>query len=274
MKALLSVDVEDWFQVENLRSLYPLNIWDKQGCRIERNIDLILNILHDNKTIGTFFVLGWIAKRYPELINKIYNEGHEIACHGNNHRSLNEISEKEFRNDISEARKTIEDIIGNRIFGYRAPNFSIYDKALEILIENDFLYDSSFFPFKNHSRYGKLTNYHINKSVCKLHSNFYEVKISCLNFFKINIPWGGGGYFRLIPLPVYKQGVKQILKKENVFCFYIHPWELDTGQPRIKDLKFFNKFRHYNNLKKTEEKLRRLIKTFNFNNIYSAIENY
>lgn len=273
MKALLSVDVEDWFQVENLRPVYPISIWDRQESRIERNIGLILDILQNKDTKGTFFVLGWIAERYPLLIKKIHNAGHEIGCHGYNHFSLNELTPDDFEKDIVTSKKILEDITGKEVSGYRAPNFSINDSAVEILAENNYKYDSSFFPVKAFKRYGNFTSHNVDKYIYKMFDNFYEVRISCLNFFKINIPWGGGGYFRLIPFPVFKRGVSHILRRENSYCFYIHPWEIDTGQPRVSDVNYLKRFRHYNNIKKTKKRLIKLVETFRFYPINSLFDN-
>lgn len=274
MKALISVDVEDWFQVENLNSVIKRTEWNLKESRVQKNVELILDIFNNNNTKATFFVLGWIAEKFPELIKKISDEGHEIASHGYGHDLIYNLDKSEFKNDLIKSKSILEDISGKQVYGYRAPSFSITEWAVDILIKTGFLYDSSLFQAFTHDRYGKLDNCILEeKPIFELKKGFYQVKLSCLNIFNKNLPWAGGGYFRVIPYFLFRKGIKKILKKQNVFCFYIHPWEFDPDQPRVKNIKLQYKFRHYNNLKSTKIKFERLIGDFNFGRIIDALKN-
>jgi polysaccharide deacetylase family protein (PEP-CTERM system associated) len=260
---MFSVDVEDWFQVENLKGQINRNSWDDRELRVEDNMDRLLRILSDQKVMATFFILGWIAKRCPALIKRIAAEGHEIASHGYNHYLLGEQSQQDFQDDIVSSKRLLEDLTGKAVIGYRAPSFSITDWAIPLLKKAGFLYDSSFFYNPYHSRYGKLTTPQ-NYGIIALQEKFYEVAIPSLSVMGRSIPWGGGGYFRLYPIGIFCAGAKRILHEQGDFLFYMHPWEIDPGQPRISGIKRSYAFRHYYGLAQTEAKLARLLKTFRF----------
>lgn len=265
MKSLLSIDVEDWFQVENLKQAIGKQAWESSTSRIERNIDLILELLNLKNTKATFFVLGWIAERYPLLIKQIQGEGHEIACHGYNHELVYSLTQDKFKQDVSKAKEVLENITGEEIIGYRAPSFSITDWAFDILISLGFRYDSSLFLTFVNKRYSKIGNIQLpGASVFELKKEFYQVMLSNFNFGGLKLPWSGGFYFRFIPYNIFRFGIHRILKKRNVFLFYIHPWEFDPDQPKVKKIKMNYKFRHYSNLEKTEKKFKRLLNDFNF----------
>ncbi|MBI5772908.1 MAG: DUF3473 domain-containing protein [Verrucomicrobia bacterium] len=268
----MSIDVEDWFQVENLRSAITKESWPQREFRAERNTDLILEILRQNNTKATFFILAWCAEKAPQIVRRIHAEGHEIASHGYGHDLVYNLTHEQFREDIRKSKSLIEDITGERVLGYRAPNFSITDWAIEILMELGFRYDSSLFPTMAHDRYGKLTTFKIQDApVFELRDGFYQVLLSCLPLLGKNFPWAGGGYFRLIPYPVFQRGVARILAGRGTYCFYIHPWEFDPGQPRVKNVKASNRFRHYNNLARTEARYRQLVADFRFEPIRNAL---
>ncbi len=272
MKALLSIDVEDWFQVENLKQAIDRKSWNSYESRVEKNINLILQLLDDRNTKATFFVLGWIAEKHPALIKKIFNEGHEIACHGYNHELVYSLSPEKFHEDVSSAKKLLEDITGDRIIGYRAPNFSITDSAIDILSSLNFRYDSSLFPIILHNRYGRLNNFPVNnKTIFEIKKNFFQIELSYYEFLNLKLPWAGGFYFRFIPYYIFNKGINSILKNKEYYIFYIHPWEFDPGQPRIKNIKLNYKLRHYTNLHKTENKFKRLIQDFRFSPIREII---
>jgi polysaccharide deacetylase family protein (PEP-CTERM system associated) len=273
---MISFDVEDWFQVENLKAKIDRNSWDGRELRVERNMDRILQTLSDHQTRATFFVLGWIAKRCPALIKRIAQQGHEIASHGQNHYLLGELSPETFCNDIASSTALLEDLTGQKMMGFRAPSFSITDWAIPLLKKAGFLYDSSYFHNPYHSRYGKLTVPPRLPGQCSsiipLEENFYEVALPSLSFMGGNIPWGGGGYFRLYPFFIFCAGVKRILKEQGDFLFYMHPWEIDPGQPRISGIKKSYAFRHYYGLSKTEGKLSRLLEQFQFVPIQTVLQ--
>ncbi len=309
---ILTIDIEDYFQVHAFSNVIRYEDWDKFECRIERNTERVLEILNEvktehselstqNSTKGTFFVLGWIAERYPDLVRRIHKEGHEIACHGYAHKLIYNQSKEEFRKDVKKAKATLEDIIGDEVIGYRAPSYSIIDKskwAFEVLVEEGFKYDSSIFPI-HHDYYGipnaprfpfvislnktqnvefSVLNYELitfqNSKFITQNSKFIiEFPLSTLKILGQNLPISGGGYFRLFPYALVRKGLKSINGKEGKpFIFYLHPWEIDSDQPRINHLSFKSRFRHYVNLTKTEGKFKRLIGDFEFSSIRDMLE--
>jgi polysaccharide deacetylase family protein (PEP-CTERM system associated) len=272
---LLTIDVEDWFQVENLRPNFPPNTWNRQEFRAEKNTHKILDLLdaiglcsnpgNPKTPRATFFTLGWIAERCPQLIKEIANRGHEVASHGHNHMMCTQLSDNDLKQDLIRSKKTIEDITGIEVRGYRAPNFSISDKALELVQAAGYQYDSSYNNFSKHGRYGTISikdKQNSGKAI-RINEDFTELPISNLKFGKYLIPLGGGGYFRLLPPPIFKAGVRYILKKTDTYTFYIHPWELDPHQPKTKIHNRLAVWKHYMNLNKTQNRLQDLIKTFN-----------
>ena len=270
--SLLTIDVEDWFQVDNLKAGIPRDSWGARELRVEGNIDLILDVLDRNSTKATFFILGWIAERVPGLVKKIHTCGHEIASHGYKHDLIYSLDPVKFRNDVGASKSLLEDLIGEPVLGYRAPNFSITDWAIDVLSDLGFRYDSSLYPIMVHDRYGKLSGVNAReKGYVELKPGFYEFALSCLRLFQLNVPWSGGAYFRLLPYPVFQHGVRRILRKQNLYCFYIHPWEFDPGQPRVSSVKLLYKFRHYNNLKKTHDRFLHLVHDFSFRPIRYAL---
>lgn len=271
-RALMSIDVEDWFHVESFRGVIATKSWSQCEFRAERNTDLILDILRTSGTKATFFILAWVAEKAPHIIRRIHNEGHEIASHGYGHELVYNLTHEQFRQDVSNSKSIIEDIIGEPVLGYRAPTFSITDWAIEILIDLGFRYDSSLFPTSFHDRYGTLTSVGSHDApIFELKSGFYQVPLSCLPIMKRNVPWAGGGYFRLMPYPVFRRGVASILKSRGAYCFYIHPWEFDAEQPRVLNVKAMNRFRHYNNLARTEPRYRKLVSEFHFEPIRNVL---
>ena len=272
MRTLLSVDVEDWFQVDNLKQAISRESWDGNVSRVERNVNLILDLLSKHNSSATFFILGWIAERFQGLIKDIHTQGHEIACHGYNHELVYSLSEENFKDDVLRAKAILENITGEKVLGYRAPNFSITDWAIDILISLDFKYDSSLFLTFAHDRYGKLKNYKFQSDlIFELKNDFYQVMLSHLEIVNYKIPWSGGFYFRFIPYRIFKKGIDRILKKKGTYNFYIHPWEFDPKQPRVKNINLQYKFRHYSNLKSTEMKFTRLLEDYEFLPLKTAI---
>jgi len=260
----MSIDVEDWFQVENLKGVIARDTWDSRELRVERNTDRMLELMAARNIRCTCFILGWVADKCPTLIKRIADAGHEIASHGYGHELIYNLTPVQFRDDLIRARDLLQNITGQRICGYRAPSFSITDWAIDILQETGIEYDSSAFPTVAHDRYGKLTGMKPGTPIVKLREGFHEVCVSCLNVGKRGLPWGGGGYFRLIPYAVFKRGVRKILKGGQPYVFYIHPWEIDAGQPRVEagSLKRSHRFRHYVNLRRCESRWAALLRDF------------
>jgi peptidoglycan-N-acetylglucosamine deacetylase len=321
---LITIDVEDWFQVENFRQHIPHSSWQGRELRVEKNVHSLLDLFEESgklesrkgnssnptnasnptnssnpsnrnldkqptdnvqqgKVRCTFFVLGWIAERLPGLVREIQSRGHEVASHGYSHNLCYDCGFDELRRDLTESRKLLEDILGCKVEGYRAPSFSINMEVLKIIEECGYLYDSSYNSFGLHGRYGRLdlTDYG-TKGICrKISEGFYELPVSNLHAEFLNhvasaersvIPWGGGGYFRLLPFRVFKKGVDSILRRDNAYLFYMHPWEIDPEQPRVDRAPRSFRFRHYCNLKGCRSKLQRLMDAYSGCNFMTCQE--
>jgi polysaccharide deacetylase family protein (PEP-CTERM system associated) len=272
-RAVMSIDVEDWFQVQNLGAVIRRDSWGSRQLRVERNMDLLLALMAEHEVHATCFVLGWIAERCPALIRRIAREGHEIASHGYGHGLLYDLSQHEFRADIRRSKALLEDLTGAEVTGYRAPNFSITDWAIPILAEEGFTYDSSAFPTVAHDRYGRLTGMEADRPIVELRPGFREVCVSCLKVGSTSVPWGGGAYFRLIPYPVFRRGVRRILGAPGAtYVFYIHPWEIDPGQPRIAGVARSYRFRHYVGLGRAERRFVSLLGDFHWSTMTQVLE--
>jgi polysaccharide deacetylase family protein (PEP-CTERM system associated) len=261
---LLTFDVEDWFQVENFKECIPYTTWPSRELRVEKNTVELLNLLDGSRTAvkATFFVLGWIAERCPDLVREIHRRGHEIASHGVDHHLCYKQTPEELYLDLVQSKQLLEDIIGSAVSGYRAPSFSITDESLNMVRKAGYLYDSSYNSYEGHGRYGSLNLPKAKNQDLPLYvlsPPFYEIPVSNLRLGGQVIPWGGGGYFRLLPSVLHRAGVKHILRKHGCYTFYMHPWEVDPDQPRVKGVKRLFRFRHYVNLRKTKNKLRKFI---------------
>ncbi|WP_300667736.1 DUF3473 domain-containing protein [Desulfoluna sp.] len=257
---LLTVDVEDWFQVENFKQWIPFETWGQRELRVVDNTLALLDFLDSRSGVyqikATFFVLGWLAERYPRLVSEIHARGHEVASHGYNHRMVPLCSDNELFEDLSSSRKCLEDILGKQVKGYRAPSFSIEPRLIGMLKRCGYHYDSSYNSFSGHGRYGTMADVpKASRGIFEWPEGLYEIPVSNLMFRNRTIPWGGGGFFRLIPERAYTYGVKKKVDQSRVFLFYIHPWEIDPGQPRVTQASIGFKFRHYVNLNKTLGKL-------------------
>jgi polysaccharide deacetylase family protein (PEP-CTERM system associated) len=217
-----------------------------------------------NRIKATFFVLGWLAERLPNLVREIKSRGHEIGSHGCNHELPKLLSIDDLKQDLSDSRKLLEDITGAEVVGYRAPSFAINDEILKIIEDVGYLYDSSYNLFGFHGRYGRIS---LN-GTCKLgighklSDNFYELPIGNLMINRWVLPLGGGAYFRIIPVSVFNLGIKKLLRHQDAYMFYAHPWEFDPEQPMVNQASFNFKFRHYTNLSKTQARLKSLIESF------------
>jgi len=260
----MSIDVEDWFQVENLRRVVPRDTWHTRQLRVEKTMDRMLQMMAERGVRSTCFVLGSVAERVPDLVRRITQAGHEVASHGYDHELIHDSDPASFRSDVERSKKLLEDISNQEVRGYRAPSFSLTEWALPILREVGFEYDSSLFPTTiSHARYGRPPRLRQSHPVTRF-DGLTEVSLSCLTFRDHALPWAGGGYFRLIPYPVFKRGVKRILNTGNPYVFYIHPWELDCGQPRLNGLKRSERMRHYLNIEKTESRWDSLLRDFDW----------
>ena len=254
----ISIDVEDWFQVENLRPSFPLTSWDSQELRVGRATETVLKILSTHQVRGTFFMLGWVADRLPHIVRDIIAEGHEIACHGYSHVMTQQMTSQELREDIFRSKAVLEDFTGERIRGYRAPSFSISEELLSILKEMNFDYDSSLNPFGQHDRYGALSE-SVTGRPFRHKTGIIEVPMATLEVLTFDLPISGGGFFRLYPEPLFRAAVKKFLGSFDCYVFYLHPWEFDPGHPRIDRLPLLTRFRHYNGLRQTAGRFDRFL---------------
>lgn len=261
---LITVDVEDWFQVENLRPAFPIETWDSHELRLEKSIHHLLDLFEQHNIQATFFVLGWIAERLPKLVNEIHSRGHEIGSHGYKHELCPGLSCTTLREDIIRSKSILEDITGQSVFGYRAPSFSVTGELLDSLGELGFRYDSSYNNFTINKRHGKANGFFQqgNDGCLVAENGIMELPISNLSIYGHAIPWGGGGYFRLYPPLVFAYGVSRILEDKLYYNFYCHPWEIDPEQPRATGIGVLSRFRHYLNLDKTLARLDRFLDKF------------
>jgi len=261
-KAALSIDVEDWFHTANLNGVIAREAWEQCELRVERNTMRMMEILDACNARATFFVLGWVAEKCPQLVRTIAAAGHEVASHGYGHELVYSLRPSEFRSDVLRSKQYLEDLTGKPVRGYRAPCFSITEWAIPILQDVGFDYDSSVVPTVAHDRYGRLNGMDAGRPVVLLRDGFYEVCISCIRLGKRGIPWGGGGYFRLVPYLLWLWGVRRILRSGMPYIFYIHPWEIDAGQPRVAGIKATHAFRQCVNLQRCEGRFAALVDAF------------
>ena len=260
----MTIDVEDYFQVSAFAPHIARDSWDHQECRIERNMDRILTMLEEHGAHATFFTLGWVAERYPALVRRIVAGGHELASHGYAHLRASDQTPTEFRDDVSRAKKLLEDIGGVEIKGYRAPSFSIGTQnlwALDTLLDTGYQYSSSIYPIA-HDHYGMPDAPRFAFRAGK-DKRLLEVPVTTINFMKRNFPASGGGYFRLLPYGFSRWSLRRVNEKDGQSCvFYFHPWEIDPDQPRPSGINLKTRFRHYVNLSRTEGRIRALLKDF------------
>jgi polysaccharide deacetylase family protein (PEP-CTERM system associated) len=270
----ISVDVEEYFHAEIFRTGAQRQAGRTFESRVEASVDLLLALL-GTTVKGTFFTLGEIAAKHPSLVRKIAAQGHEIASHGDRHECVYELSPEEFRLDIRRAKQRLEDLVGTQVIGYRAPNFSIGPRqswAYEILMEEGFRYDSSTFPIL-HDRYGRPRAPRFPYGICRSGLAWLtEFPISTARVLGVNLPIGGGGYFRLSPFELIRRGIHYVNTHERQpVMFYFHPWELDPGQPR-PPMAWRHRFRHYVGLETEAIKLALLLTQFKFGTAQDVLE--
>jgi len=258
---LLTFDIEDWFQVENLRPLFPPESWETIPRRVVSATRRVLRLLAEHEIHSTFFVLGWVAEREPALVREIAEGGHEIASHGHGHVMPMQLTLAEFRDDVVRARKVLEDVSGCPVVGYRAPSFSIDRKRLTILEDCGFRYDSSHHPFSLHERYGRLGDLGtpIVPGVYPVGERMVELSLPVERVGPLVLPVSGGGYFRLCPAALYRKLVARSIAKVGSYLMYLHSWEFDPDQPRVAGAGGVRTAKHYVGLTRTLPRMRRLI---------------
>ncbi len=265
MQNYLTIDVEDYFQVDAFSDIVSSKDWGALEQRAPNSMAVILQMLKKHRVHATFFVVGWLAEKHPEIVSAIVEHGHEIGCHSYWHRKVYELTPETFREDTLRAKAVLETLSNKKVTAYRAPSYSITREslwALGILKEAGFTTDSSIFPI-THDTYGIPDAPRFRYEVHGL--GIVEFPISTALFFGRRIPVSGGGYFRLFPYWFTKKALKRINNRERQpFVFYIHPWEIDSDQPRFKGARLLSRFRHYNNLHKTRARFERLLNDFDF----------
>jgi polysaccharide deacetylase family protein (PEP-CTERM system associated) len=269
MKNAMSIDVEDYFQVSAFAPHIRREDWDSLPCRIERNVDLILGLLDEADARATFFTLGWIAERYPQVVRRIVDNGHELASHGYGHQRANELTPAQFRDDIGRAKRILEDIGGVAVRGYRAPSFSISRRnwwAVEELEQAGYAYSSSIYPVR-HDHYGMPDAPRFPHRPNGA-GGILELPPTTLPLWGRNLPAAGGGWFRLLPYGVSRWMLRRVNTQEQAPCmFYFHPWEVDAEQPRQRGISAKTRFRHYVNLQRMPGRLRRLLDDFEWDRV-------
>lgn len=261
-----TIDVEDYFHVQAFADRIDRSQWDHFESRVVPNTRKILRLLESHQVVGTFFILGWVADKHPELVREIQRAGHEIGCHSYWHRLIYEQTPEEFRDDLRQSTDVLQQITGEKIVAFRAPCFSITQQskwAIDILIEQGYRLDSSIVPVR-HDTYGFRNADPAFHTIERPAGSLLETPpaVRCTRF--ANLPVGGGGYFRILPYRMIRRGLRGIHAKEHrPFVFYIHPWELDPNQPRLP-ARLKSRLRHYTNLRTTERKLDRLLGDFRF----------
>lgn len=262
----LTIDVEDYFQVSAFAPYIDRSQWDRLPCRVEANVDRILAMLDQANVKATFFTLGWVAERYPQVVRMIHAGGHELASHGFAHRRATDQTPKEFLADIRLAKAILEDVSGATVAGYRAPSFSIGPSnpwAFECIANAGYRYSSSIYPIR-HDHYGVPD---APRFAHEVRPGLLEVPITTMQAFRSNWPAGGGGYFRLLPYALSRWSIARVNRVDRQSAiFYFHPWELDHAQPRIA-ASAKARFRHYLNLHRTEPRLRRLLRDFRWDRV-------
>jgi len=270
----MTVDVEDYFHVSAFDAVVSRAGWDDFDSRVTRNTDRMLELFDQANVRATFFVLGWVADKFPALVRRIGSAGHEVASHGYHHQLLYMLTPKQFREDVRAAKRAIEDASGRPVLGYRAPSYSVIESsmwAIDVLIEEGHVYDSSIFPIHHH-RYGIPAAPRHAHVMQRPHGTLVEMPASTVRIAGVNLPIAGGGYFRLLPYGWARWGIRRVnLVEGKPVVFYLHPWELDPEQPRM-NVGATTRIRHYAGLRQTTQRLRRLLDDFRFDSVATVLK--
>ena len=265
----MSVDIEDWFQVGAFETSIDRSDWNSLEHRVERNTDAVLELFAESGIQATFFILGWVAERYPYLMQRIAAAGHEVASHGYDHKRVFTMTADQFRDDLERSTKLIEDASGQKITGYRAPSFSIDQRtawAHEILAEQGYSYSSSVAPI-HHDHYGWAGSPRFAWTPVS-GSDLIELPVTTVKFAGRVFAAGGGGFFRLLPSAIYNWSIRKMHREDGRGAiFYFHPWEIDPGQPRVENAPIKSKLRHYTNLRSMRSKLMRAGKAYKWGRV-------
>jgi polysaccharide deacetylase family protein (PEP-CTERM system associated) len=258
----MTIDVEDYFQVSAFAPYIARADWDRRECRVERNVERILALLAEREVKATFFTLGWVAERYPQMVGRIVSAGHELASHGYGHERASDLSPEAFRDDVVRAKQLLEDLGGQAVLGYRAPSFSIGTGnlwAFDVLQEAGYRYSSSVYPIQ-HDHYGMPDS---PRFAYPVRDGLLEVPVTTLRMLGRNLPSSGGGYFRLLPYGLSRWMLQRVNVADGQSAvFYFHPWEIDADQPRIAGIDAKTRFRHYVNIDRTFARIAQLLGDF------------
>jgi polysaccharide deacetylase family protein (PEP-CTERM system associated) len=270
----MTIDVEDYFHVSALSEVIGRQDWERMEYRAEHNTDRLLDLFASNRLRATFFVLGWVAQRSPALVRRIHDAGHEVACHGLTHELVYRQTPDVFRRETASSKSMLEDAIGGPVHGYRAASYSITAQslwAIDILCELGFTYDSSIFPIA-HDRYGIPGASTQPGPLCAENgATIIEFPLTTVKLLGARIPIAGGGYFRLLPYAFTRWALRTVNRRDQLpFIFYLHPWEIDAGQPRI-NASWLSRFRHYTNIERCESRLRQLLSDFRFTTVREVL---
>jgi polysaccharide deacetylase family protein (PEP-CTERM system associated) len=269
----MTIDVEDYFHVSVFDGVVPRHQWNSLESRVTENTDRVLGMLEDAGVRATFFILGWVAERFPTLVRRIAELGHEIASHGYAHRLIYDQTRIGFREDVRRAKDLLESTSGSPVEGFRAPSYSVTARslwALDVLIEEGYRYDASIFPIR-HDRYGIPLSARYPYVLERETGSLVEAPASTVRWGAMNLPIAGGGYFRLLPYAWTRWGIDRLNERERQpAIFYLHPWEIDPDQPRLRASRL-SRFRHYRNLHRTEARLRRMLGEFEFGPVRSIL---
>lgn len=265
---LFTVDVEDYFQVNAFEGTIERSGWDAYTTRVERNVDIILDLLDRKNVRGTFFTLGWVADRRPQVVHRIAAAGHEVASHGWWHQRVTTMTPQEFREDLRSSRALLEDVSGQRVYGFRAPSFSIVpgmEWAFDLLMEEGYCYDSSLFPIRRPD-YGYPGADPAPHYITRPRGTLLELPLATMTLGGLRVPAAGGGYFRQFPYSLFRNAFNRLTAAGTSGMFYIHPWEVDPDQPRLP-VGLISRFRHYTGLERTLPRLERLLSDFRFTSV-------
>jgi len=267
-----TVDVEEYFQVKALESVVRRDEWLSRPSRVAHSIDSLLSSLERHGTKGTFFVLGWLAKHRPEVVLAIADAGHEVGSHGFWHERVTTLDRVAFREDIRSSKAALEDLVGESVVGYRAPNFSIIpgcEWAFDVLIEEGYRYDSSLFPIRRRG-YGYPAALRVPHVIQRQHGRLAEFPLATTSILAYPVPAAGGGYLRQFPFGVIRRAFQEATDRGEPATFYIHPWEIDPGQPRLP-VSSVNRIRHYRGLDGALARVERLLEEFRFGTVASYL---
>jgi polysaccharide deacetylase family protein (PEP-CTERM system associated) len=269
IKNAMTIDVEDYFQVSAFAPHIRREDWDRMPCRVERNVDVILGLLDEARAHATFFTLGWIAERYPQVVRRIVDQGHELASHGYGHQRASDLTPQQFREDIVSAKRILEDLGGVAIRGYRAPSFSINQNnwwAVEEVENAGYEYSSSIYPVR-HDHYGMPDAPRFPNRPNGA-TGILELPPTTVPMMGRNLPAAGGGWFRLLPYAMSRWMLRRVNTQDRAPCmFYFHPWEVDADQPRQHGISAKTRFRHYVNLHRMPGRLRQLLRDFEWDRV-------